>query len=138
QFITGGPITLPFDAAFTPLFLLVLFLLHPLYGAVAIAAIVIILCLVVAMEFLGRRPAAPANEPAMKSHAEIGTAIGNAEGIEALGMLPAVIRRWRHGQNRALALVGAGNSGARAITALTRAVRMGLQIAMLGTGALLV
>ena len=53
-------------------------------------------------------------------------------------MLPAVIRRWRRGQNRALALVGAGNSGARAITALTRSVRLALQIAMLAIGAVLV
>jgi ATP-binding cassette, subfamily C, bacterial len=138
QFITGGPITLPFDALFTPLFLLVLFLLHPLYGVVAVAAIVILACLAVAMEFVARRPSALANEAALKSHSEIVSAIRNAEVIEALGMLPAVIRRWRRGQNRALALVGAGNSGARAITALTRSVRLGLQIAMLATGAVLV
>jgi ATP-binding cassette subfamily C protein len=90
------------------------------------------------MEFVARRPAALANEAAVRSHAEIGSAIRHAEVIEALGMLPAVIRRWRHGQNRALMLVGVGNSGARAITAISRSVRMGLQIAMLATGAMLV
>ncbi len=138
QFVTGGPITLPFDILFAPLFLLVLFLLHPAYGVVAIAAIVILACLGVAMEFVARRPAALANEAAVRSHAEIGSAIRHAEVIEALGMLPAVIRRWRHGQNRALMLVGVGNSGARAITAISRSIRMGLQIAMLATGATLV
>jgi ATP-binding cassette, subfamily C, bacterial len=138
QFVTGGPITLPFDALFTPLFLVVLFLLHPSYGVVAIAAIVVLACLGVAMEYVARRPAALANEAAVRSHAEIGSAIRHAEVIEALGMLPAVIRRWRHGQNRALMLVGVGNSGARAITAISRSIRMGLQIAMLATGAILV
>jgi len=138
QFVTGGPITLPFDILFTPLFLLVLFLLHPAYGAVAIAAIVILAALGVAMEFVARRPAALANEAAVRSHSEISSAIRHAEVIEALGMLPAVIRRWRRGQNRALMLVGVGNSGARAITAISRSVRMGLQISMLATGAMLV
>jgi ATP-binding cassette subfamily C protein len=138
QFVTGGPITLPFDALFTPLFLLVLFLLHPAYGVVAVAAILILICLGLAMEFVARRPSALANEAAVKSHSEIASAIRHAEVIEALGMLPSVIRRWRRGQNRALAMVGAGNTGARAITALTRAIRMGLQIAMLCTGATLV
>jgi ATP-binding cassette subfamily C protein len=138
QFITGGPITLPFDALFTPFFLLILFMLHPDYGVIALVAIVILAGLGLAMEFIARRPSAAANEAAVKSHGEIASAIRHAEVIEALGMLPSVIRRWRRGQNRALTMVGAGNTGARAITALTRAVRMGLQISMLATGALLV
>jgi ATP-binding cassette subfamily C protein len=138
QFVTGGPITLPFDALFTPFFLLILFMLHPDYGVIALVAIVLLACLGLAMEYTARRPSALANEAAVKSHGEIASAIRHAEVIEALGMLPSVIRRWRRGQNRALAMVGAGNTGARAITALTRAIRMGLQISMLATGAMLV
>ena len=48
------------------------------------------------------------------------------------------MRRWQAGQDRALRMVGAGNSLSRAITAVSRATRMGLQILMLGTGASLV
>ena len=136
QFVTGGPITLPFDALFTPFFLLILFMLHPDYGVVALIAIALLACLGLAMEYIVRRPSTLANEAAVKSHGEIASAIRHAEVIEALGMLPSVIRRWRRGQNRALVMVGAGNTGARAITAITRAVRMGLHISMLAVGAM--
>lgn len=138
QFVTGGPIALPFDAAFAPVFLLILFLLHPAYGYVALGAVIILLGLSVVMEFMVRRPSQAANDAAAQSHAEVGTAIRHAELIESMGMLGAVMRRWQAGQDRALRMVGAGNSLSRAITAASRAIRMGLQILMLGTGASLV
>lgn len=138
QFVSSGPIAVPFDAAFAPLFLAVLFVMHPAYGVVALIAIVLLTLLGVAMEYIARRPSALANEAALRSNAEIGSAIRNAEVIEAMGMLPAVTRRWRQGQNRALALVGAGNSGAKALAAASRSVRMGVQVMMLATGAVLV
>src|SRR6185369_1316242 len=58
QFVTGGPITLPFDALFTPFFLLILFMLHPDYGVIALVAIVLLACLGLAMEYTARRPSA--------------------------------------------------------------------------------
>jgi ATP-binding cassette subfamily C protein len=138
QFVTSGPIALPFDAAFAPIFLLILFMLHPAYSLVAIGAVVILIGLSVAMEYLVRRPSQAANDTAARSHAEVGAAIQHAELIESMGMLGAVMRRWQAGQDRALRMVGAGNSLSRAITAVSRATRMGLQILMLATGASLV
>ena len=40
-------------------------------------------------------------------------------------MLAAIVARWQRGQNRALALIGIGNIGAKAIAALSRSLRMG-------------
>jgi ATP-binding cassette subfamily C protein len=138
QFVTGGPISLPFDAAFAPVFLFVLFVMHPAYGYVAMAAVLVLIILSAAMEILVRRPTEAANEAAAQSHNEVGTAIRHAELIESMGMLGAVMRRWQAGQDRALRMVGAGNALARMITAASRAIRMGLQIIMLATGASLV
>jgi ATP-binding cassette subfamily C protein len=138
QFVTAGPIALPFDAAFAPVFLFILFMLHPAYGLVACGAVVILIGLSVAMEYLVRRPSQAANDAAAQSHAEVATAIQHAELIESMGMLGAVMRRWQAGQDRALRMVGQGNSLSRAITAASRATRMGLQILMLATGATLV
>lgn len=137
QFVTGGPVALPFDALVSPLFLLLLFVLHPTYGVVGVIAIAILISLSVAMEYVARRPQASANDAAVRSHVEVGAAIRNAEIIEALGMRAAIARRWRQGQERALMLVGAGNTAAKAISAVARSLRMMVQVAMLATGATL-
>lgn len=138
QFVTSGPISLPFDAAFSPVFLFILFVMHPAYGYVALSAVVVLIILSATMEFLVRRPTEAANAAAAQSHGEVGTAIRHAELIESMGMLGAVMRRWQAGQDRALRLVGSGNALARMITATSRSIRMGLQIIMLATGASLV
>ena len=137
QFVTGGSIVLPIDALFAPLFLLVLFMLHPAYGAVATLAAILLVGLSVAMEIVVRRPAEDANEAALRAHAEVGAAIRHAEIIESMGMLGAVARRWHADQSRALRKVGARNASMRAVVATSRAVRMAVQIAMLATGAVL-
>ncbi|MBX3516877.1 MAG: type I secretion system permease/ATPase [Rhodospirillales bacterium] len=137
QFVTGGPVALPFDALVSPLFLLLLFVLHPIYGVVGVVAVAILISLSVAMEYVARRPQASANDAAVRSHVEVGAAIRNAEIIEALGMRAAIASRWRQGQDRALMLVGAGNTAAKAISAVARSLRMMVQIAMLATGATL-
>ncbi len=138
QFATGGPVTLPFDALMTPLFLIVLFCLHPAYGVVAMIGIVLLVGLGLAMEFVARRPSTHANDAALKSHAEVATAIRHAELVEAMGMLPALIARWQQGQRRALFLLGAGNTASKAIGTVARGTRMALQMSMLATGAVLV
>jgi len=138
QFVTGGPIALPLDALFSPLFLAVLFVLHPAYGAVSTAAAVLLIGLSVAMEIVVRRPARDANDEALRAHASVGAAIRHAEIIESMGMLGRVARRWHADQSRALHKVGARNAGMRAVVATSRAVRMGVQILMLATGAVLV
>ncbi|MFO1152310.1 MAG: type I secretion system permease/ATPase [Rhodospirillales bacterium] len=138
QFLTGGPVTLPFDGLMTPLFLVVLFCLHPAYGVLALIGIALLVGLGLVMEFVARRPSMLANDAAMKSHAEVATAIRHAELIEAMGMLPALTRRWQQGQRRALFLLGAGNTASKAISTIARGVRMVLQMGMLATGAVLV
>ena len=137
QFVTGGPVALPFDALVSPLFLLLLFVLHPTYGVVGVIAIAVLISLSITMEYVARRPQTSANDAAMRSHVEVGAAIRNAELIEALGMRAAIASRWRRGQDRALMLVGAGNTVAKAIGAVARSLRMMVQVAMLGTGATL-
>src|SRR6185503_4408269 len=121
QFVTGGPVALPLDAAYSPLFIAVLFILHPAYGVVATGAALLLFSLSCIMEFAVRRPSQAANEAALRAHAEVGAAIRHAEVIDAMGMVGAVARRWQLGQNQALSRVGAGNAGLRMIVATSRA-----------------
>jgi ATP-binding cassette, subfamily C, bacterial len=58
--------------------------------------------------------------------------------IEAMGMLPAVAKRWQRSQYHMIDLLNRGNGAAKALSAASRALRLILQIAMISTAAVLV
>lgn len=137
-FVAGGAITLPMDIAFTPILLVVLALFHPLYGIVGLCGAALMVLIALATEMLARRPAADAVHKSALLQAETANALRNAEVIAAMGMLPALSRRWRRGQAVSLDSIEAGGTTAKFLGALARGSRVGLQIAVICTGAFLV
>ncbi len=138
SFIASGAIALPLDLMVAPVFLLVLFLLHPLYGTVGLIAAVLLSAAALATEMLARRPAAEASAASGGVQAETSGAIRNAEVITAMGMLPAVAQRWRVAQTSALENIERGRATAKALAATAKTLRIALQIAIVATGATLV
>ena len=138
SFVAGGAIALPMDLAVTPCFLFVLFLLNPVYGAIGLAGTLLLTAVALATEFFVRRPNARANVAASSVHGDTAAAIRNAEVIVAMGMLPAVARRWRRQQARALESIERGRALAGVLAAAAKTLRIGLQIAVVGAGAVLV
>lgn len=137
-FVAGGAITLPMDIAFTPILLAALTLLHPLYGIVGLGGAALLLFIAVATEILARRPAADAVRKNALLQSETANALRNSEVIAAMGMLPALSQRWRRGQTQSLNSIETGGTTAKLLTSLARGSRVGLQIAVICTGALLV
>lgn len=137
-FLTGSAITVPLDLIWVPLFLVVLFLLHPAYGALACGAAVALLVLSIVTDLASRRTLAEANEAAARAFAEVGSTVRHAEAIEAMGMLPAVSRRWQERQALMSELMERGTSRARAMAAVSRTLRMMLQVGTTALGVLLV
>lgn len=138
QFITGSAINVPFEAMFTPLFLGIMFMMHPVYGFMAVLAAFILISLSILMEVVARRPLAEANDGAVKSMSATSAALRNAEVIQAMGMLPAIAGRWEREQRRVLANLDDGNRRSRALASASKTIRYLLQIAMLSIGAVLV
>ena len=137
-FVAGGAITLPMDMAFTPILLVVLSLLHPLYGLVGLCGAGLLTLIAVATEMLARRPAANAIQKNMLLQSDTANAIRNSEVIAAMGMLPDLSRRWRRGQAMSLDSIEAGGTTAKFLAAIARGSRVGLQIVVICTGAALV
>lgn len=137
-FVAGGAIALPLDLTFTPVLLGVLFLLHPLYGLVGLVGAAILTAAAIATELLARRPVARATLANGQAQSETAAALRNAEVIAAMGMLPAIARRWRTTQGRSLDSIDRGRSVAKALSAVARMLRTAIQIATICTGAVLV
>lgn len=137
-FVAGGAITLPMDMAFTPVLLVVLTLLHPVYGMVGLCGAGLLTLIALATEILARRPAANAIQKNVLLQSDTANAIRNSEVIAAMGMLPDLSRRWRRDQAMSLDSIEAGGTTAKFLAAFARGSRVGLQIAVICTGASLV
>lgn len=137
-FVVGGSIALPLDLAMAPLFLFVLFLLHPVYGIVGLAGAALLTFAAVGAELAVRRPTARASAANGMVQAETTEAMRNAEVITAMGMLPDLARRWRRTQAEAIAVVERGLRVAKGLAAVVRTTRMAFQIGIITAGAMLV
>jgi PrtD family type I secretion system ABC transporter len=138
QFLTGsGPFAL-FDAPWLPIYLLVVFLLHPILGGVALVGAVLLLVVALANELSTRRALDQAGSDSIGAASFAEAALRNSEVLEALGMLGGIRARWSARHRRALAHQAVASDRAGTFTALSKGLRLLLQVAVLGTGAALV
>jgi len=137
QFITSqGPFAL-FDAPWAPIFIGIVFMMHPLLGLVAIIGALILFALAFVTEIATKKPLGEANMHAIKAASFAEASLKNSEVLAAMGMLPGIRRRWRASQDKALLLQAQASDSAGGISALTKFIRLLLQSSMLGFGAYL-
>lgn len=137
QFIASPGIFALFDAPWVPIYLLVIYLLHPTLGAIALAGAVVLFLIAVANEIATRRPLQAANEQWVKAMRKTDAAVRNAEVIEAMGLMPGITRRWLRDSDAALREQNVASDRAGLLLATSKLLRLVLQVAMLGTGAYL-
>ncbi|MBP2314244.1 type I secretion system permease/ATPase [Azospirillum soli] len=138
NFMTSSAVTVPLELLWSPVFLVILFLLHPIYGWIAVGAALLLLGMNALTDALTRRPMAEANEASAKVFADIAGAVRHAEAIEAMGMLPALARRWQVAQNGSASLIDRGAALSRAMASASRALRLIIQVGTISAGAALV
>ena len=137
QFAAGQGLFAFFDIPWAPIFLLLLFLLHPLLGLLSLGGGVILVILAFATERTTRTRLADAtrNSVAAANFAE--TSLRNGDAMTAMGMLEAIKIRWMRRHNESLRLQSGASDWAGILTNTTKVVRIALQSLMLGAGALL-
>ncbi len=133
-FLTGPAMIALFDAPWMVVFILVIFLFHPLLGTVAIA----LLGLAVLNERLMRDPLRSLQQRSRESGHFIELGVRNAEVVRALGMTDALARRWEARNDRVLELQREASRSGALMSSATKLLRQLLQVAMLGVGAWLV
>ncbi|MBB97937.1 MAG: type I secretion system permease/ATPase [Rhodobacteraceae bacterium] len=137
EFMTGQGILAFFDAPWVPLFLALCFAFHPWLGLVATIGAVIIFGLALANEFATRNALQDASKASQGANHFVNTTMQNAEVIRALGMEKQLTKRWLNQHDDMLVHQAKASDRAGSIMASSKFVRMSLQVAILGTGALL-
>jgi ATP-binding cassette subfamily C protein len=137
EFLTGSGLLALCDAPWFPIFVVAAFVLHPLYGWIALTGSAVIVGLTLLTEFVTRhrlREATRANSAAMHNAQ---SALRNAEVLRAMGMLEAIRGVWKRQHDEQLLHQAHASDRAGSLVSATRCARFLLQIAILGTGAFL-
>jgi PrtD family type I secretion system ABC transporter len=137
-FLTGPGILALFDAPWAPVYVLVIYMFHPVLGAVALAGALVMFLLAILNEKLSRRPLEAMNMDARRAGRFADQSMGNAEVARALGMVENLARGWEALSRKGLEHQLEANRSASTLTSATRFMRQFLQVAMLGVGAWLV
>jgi PrtD family type I secretion system ABC transporter len=133
--LTGPAIFDLFDAPFVPVYLLVIFLLHPLLGLVALAGACALIALALLNERIARKPIGEALDASRRAQARADEYVRHADALAAMGMIPAAQRRWQALQGRALARLARGTDTTATSRTVARLMRMLLQVALYAVGA---
>lgn len=139
QSFVGSRMIVPFfDAPWAPFFIAVIWMLHPFLGMMALASAVVLFVVAILNDVITRKPLAEANTASSVAQRDAERALVNSETIQAMGMLPAILARWRgRSQEAQLAMSRAAERGGW-MTGLSRFIRLVVQVGILGLGALLV
>lgn len=136
-FLGSSACTAPFDILWAPVLLLALIAQHWGFAVFGALCCVVLLAMNVLGDALSRSQMLAANEASATALRRAADAVGSAEAVLALGMLPTLTRRWEAGQRRAAGLVHRAMLRARAVSAATIALRKAMTAATVGLGLVL-
>ena len=137
-YLTGAGVLPLLDAPWVPVFVALVFVIHPLLGAIALIGAILLFAVAVLNELATRAPLAAANHAHAETMAAVETMSRHGDSIEALGMAPAMTTWWATRSRRTVAEQMLASDRAGSLAAVGRFLRMALQIAILAFAAMLV
>ncbi|WFU38081.1 type I secretion system permease/ATPase [Bradyrhizobium sp. CB82] len=138
QFITGTGIHAIFDVPWAPIYIAVIFCLHPFLGAFALASSVLLIATAFLNEWIVKPPLSEANDAASRNYGFTEMSLRNTEVVRAMGMTAGLLRRWSRDRNRMLERQVTASDRAATMQSLIRFLRLSMQSLILGLGAYLV
>jgi ATP-binding cassette subfamily C protein len=138
DFVAGGGLAAFLDLPWVPVFVALSFGIHPALGIVALASTVMVALAALATEMLMRRPVLAGARHAGEAQRHSAGVLRDAETVSALGMRGTMRALWlgHHEATLSQQVVTAGRSGL--LLSVTKFVRSGVQIAIMGVAAYLV
>jgi ATP-binding cassette subfamily C protein len=131
-----GPMAI-FDLPWMPVYLLFVYLLHPLLGALTLGGVVVLTLLAVLSELLSRRLVNVTQQAVINRNAVADSNARNADILKAMGIASRAVARYDAVNREHLVLQTKTNDISGTLGAISRVLRMLLQSALLGLGAYL-
>lgn len=135
SFVTGPGIYFAFDLPWVPLYLVLLYFIHPILGAVATIGAFVLFSLAFVNEIVTHGPLKTSEASAKNSFTFTDNVLRHADVITAMGMRSAVARHWQSSRVEMLQKQASASDTNAAVSSMIRFARLLLQSLMLGTGA---
>ncbi len=137
RYLSGSQVLALIDAPWAPIFIFVLYLMHPWFGLLAMVTAVVMIVIAVINEALARAPSREAHSSAVSVLQQVDSATRRTANLSAFGvsanLVPQWFRRTTDAGRHHLSL--SDRNGL--LLALTKFIRLTAQVLTLGIGALL-
>lgn len=128
QFLGGPSLTALMDAPWAVLSILVLFLIHPALGALITVGALLLVALAWVNERITDADIKQAGALQLKAMQDLEIAARNTDVVEAMGMAPRIMARWKGNQQSIAEPMDQANSRGATIQGITKFVRLSLQV----------
>jgi ATP-binding cassette, subfamily C, type I secretion system permease/ATPase len=134
EFVTGSAMLAFFDLPWVPLFIAAAFLLHPIFGWLAIAAGILTLIITIINEYSTRKLLHRATHASISAHADVSATLRNAEVMRAMGMAVGLKDRWAGRRDEQIAWQAVASDRGSTLMAGLKSFRQVVQVFILGIG----
>ena len=137
NFLSSNSVLAFFDAPFAPFFIGILWFLHPWLFWMSFVGAIVIFTLALIAELSTRGLFREAGRFGVQANSFSESSLKNAGSLEAMGMLTRLLTRWMNKHDPSVYFSSRAVSRLGAIQGMTKSIRLGLQIGVLGIGAYL-
>ena len=135
QALTGPAIIALCDAPWTPIYILVCLVIHPLIGLLVLIGALLLAAVAYRNQQITGEPLKRANEAAARAYASQEQVLAGAENVRALGMRQAMVRRHLAERNQMMAQQTFASLASSRYITTSKFLRLVLQSLALGLGA---
>ena len=138
EFVTGSAMLAFFDLPWVPLFIAASFLLHPIFGWLAIGSGFLTLIFTIINEYSTTKLLHRATQASISAHADVSATLRNSEVMRAMGMTPGLKDRWAERRDEQIVWQAVASDRGSALMAGLKSFRQIVQVLILGVGGYLV
>ena len=138
SFLSGDAILAFLDAPWMPVFIAVIWLMHPVLGCLALAGAVTLFVIAILNDLLTRPLLQRSRTDLRISQNSAQRYLDHAETVRGLGMLGSLLDRWQQARRSLRDDSERASAVTNGLTYLTKSIRLSLQILIIGAGAWLV
>ncbi len=138
NFFAGNAVFSFFDAPWVPLYLLIIYLMHPFLGLVATSGALVLLALSLTQELATRKDRDQAKSANIQGRSFLDKSLGNAEFVHSMGMVSGLAAHWKDVNDQEVSLQDRADRKSEAFQAASKSFRLLMQVMIFGAGAYLV
>lgn len=136
-YLAGPAMLALFDIPWTPVFLILIYVMHPMLGLTATVGALVIILLGIVQELLTRKRINEANSQNAAGQQFVNASMRNAEVVNGLGMIDSIVTHWNEKQDKVLTMQNGASRIAGLLQSISQSLRLSMQVLIYGVGAYL-